>query len=373
MKYLNWSIITKERMLNYLKDYKYSRLNGLNIRYSLNDLKMLDKEMFYKHLVGFMDGDGSFRSGRRDNGTRYSPTITFKLHKDDVDYMSYVAKVLNVSNTNFYTNKKDNTLALIISKQNEIKDIILPIFDTYKLLGAKKYDYELWRNIVIIYNDKINLDKSTRLRICDDYNIALNTNSEIHTPNYDYVMNNINNEYILGFIEAEGYFGIKYQNKKFHVNIEISQHKNSENLLKGIQNTIINWPCDNNLNYELKPLTNKLYPDQNKYRIIISGVDRLYYQIIPTILNNELYTRKYIDFIMWTVSVIIIKHGLHKTTIGVDLLNHIRSTINSKRYSTNNKLLPSINDIMKVLDITPIYNPTLSHEYNYRNNRKSKL
>lgn len=369
MKYLNWSISIKERMLNYLRDYEYSRLNGLNIRHSLINSRNLDKEMFYKHLVGFTDGDGSFGAGRRDNGNRYAPRYRVSLHKDDIEYLEFILKQLDIDIKIYIQSDK---ATLFISKISDLNNKVIPIFDKYKLLGTKAYDYKLWRELYYIYMNK-DIIKSNRLELCNKLNENLNKKTDLHIPNYDYIINNINNEYIIGFIEAEGYFGVKSQNNKYNINIEITQHIDSIMLIKSIQNTIINWPCDNNLNYELKPLTNKLYPDKNKYRIIISGVDRLYYQIIPIMLNNELYTRKYIDFIMWTVSVIIIKHGLHKTTIGVDLLNHIRSTINSKRYNTNNKNLPSLNDIMQVLDITPIYNPTLSHEYNYRNNRKSKL
>lgn len=108
-------------------------------------------------------------------------------------------------------------------------------------------------------------------------------------------------------------------------------------------------------------------------------------------LNSGLYTRKYIDFVMWFSSIIIIKHGLHKTLEGQLLLaprgspnprvgwcrggkifprglppkGGAAGCINSNRYFQKNELVP-LDFILEVLSMKPIYDPSKPHEYNYR-------
>lgn len=95
-------------------------------------------------------------------------------------------------------------------------------------------------------------------------------------------------------------------------------------------------------------------------------MDNLYYKIVPLILNNSLYTRKSIDFVMWIVAIIIKKHGLHHLNEGINLLNKLRDSINKNRYSLNNNNIPSLLEILLVLSINSIYDDSKPHEINYR-------
>lgn len=79
---------------------------------------------------------------------------------------------------------------------------------------------------------------------------------------------------------------------------------------------------------------------------------------------------------MWIIAIIIKKHGLHNLTEGLYLLDKFRLTINKNRYYLNNKNIPSLFEIVKVLSINSIYNPSNPHEINYRlytSNTRNKL
>ena len=71
----------------------------------------------------------------------------------------------------------------------------------------------------------------------------------------------------------------------------------------------------------------------------------LYNYIIPWVLNNNIQTRKHIDFLLWTLLIIIIKHGLSK-----NLQIILKKNINTKRYKEYE--LPDIEDLIYVLSLT---------------------
>lgn len=66
------------------------------------------------------------------------------------------------------------------------------------------------------------------------------------------------------------------------------------------------------------------------------------------------------------ISNIILKHGLHYTDEGKELLFKIKNSMNKNRYN-NIDIIPSIDEIMNVLSIKPIYDPNKTQDYNSRN------
>lgn len=351
----------KDLISKYLLNYENSRLNITN----LNNIE-IDHNNFCSHFSGFLDGDGSLKTGRRDEGKRYNPTIVIELHKDDWEYLDLLNKYFQFNTLLYYQNKNRNTVTLIVSNLLIINNVLIPLLNEYKLLGKKYYDYLLWKKLVDLYYNEL-IDKSEKLLICNKYRVLINKYNEIDKfPLMDHIINNINTPKVLGFIEAEGHFSIKPKLQKYLLRIEILQRKESEPYLKGIYNLIENWYVDPIYKFKLKPITKLLYKEENKLKVHILGIDRLYYSVIPTILHYGLYTRKYIDFVLWIIGTIIRKHGLHHTIEGQLLLEEIRLSYNKNRYSLNNTKIPSLLNILKVLSIKPVYDPSKSHDINYR-------
>lgn len=353
------SSYNKNLISKYLLNYENSRLNITNF----NNIE-INHNNFCSHFSGFLDGDGCLRTGRRDQGKRYNPTILIELHKDDWEYLDLLNKYFKLNSLLYYSNR--NSVILIVSNVLIINNLLIPLLNEYKLLSKKYYDYLLWKEVVNIYYNKL-IDKSERLLICDKYHVLINKYNEINKfPLMEHINNNINTLKVLGFIEAEGHFTIKPKSQKYLLRIEILQRKESEPYLKGIYNLIDNWYVDPIYQFKLKPITKLLYKEEEKLKVYILGIDRLYYSVIPTILHYGLYTRKYIDFVLWIIGVIIKKHGLHHTIEGQLLLEEIRLSYNKNRYNLNNNIIPSLLNILKVLSIKPLYDPNKSHDINYR-------
>ena len=121
-----------------------------------------------------------------------------------------------------------------------------------------------------------------------------------------------------------------------------------------------------NIKTYLNKYTLKLYKDKEILRIRISSSDYLYWIFYPYLLQTNWNTRKSIDMTLHMVAVIILKHGLHYTPEGLNLILKIKNTMNKKRYM-NNYIIPSVDEILFVLSKEPIYNPKISQIINARN------
>jgi hypothetical protein len=66
----------------------------------------------------------------------------------------------------------------------------------------------------------------------------------------------------------------------------------------------------------------------------IRDVDVLYFIILPFFSSLCFVSRKYIDFQLWTLGLLLHKYGYVYTKPGKDLLLKIKNNMNNKRYST---------------------------------------
>lgn len=107
-----------------------------------------------------------------------------------------------------------------------------------------------------------------------------------------------------------------------------------------------------------------------------SGIDRLYYYIIPNFQKAEFHSRKHVDFVLWCRAVKINKFGYHLSDSGKSLLLAIIASINAKRYTTtlnyeNNVV--SQEDIEKVFSMKPVYsNELIPYSESSKSNKSTK-
>lgn len=213
---LNYSDIIKIKLIDNLLNYEINRINGLNLSY----LKF-NKENFESHFVGFFDGDGSCRTGKRDNNLRYTPNLLIKLHIDDQEYLNIIINYFKVSTKIYY--EENNTKSLLNINTEDKLFVFIKLLDNNKLLTKKYYDYILWKELFNIYYNKL-IIKSDKLELCNEINKKINKYIDINKfPNTEHIINNINTNKVLGFIEAEGHFGIKSQSQKYITSLEILQ------------------------------------------------------------------------------------------------------------------------------------------------------
>lgn len=340
-----------------------------------NNLKNNSKQMWW--LVGFTDGDGGFHCVVNKQNKAMQFKLRYHIHKDDIICLENIKNILNI-NLKIYFSKDKDLISIDILNQSYLKDIIIPIFINYPLLTIKYYSFLKWNKQFNIY---INKEKSLEWHI---ENKKLINNYE-HDINIPIPYNLININWLIGFIEAEGYLNFNPGNKtKITVRgmLTITQDKRSLNTLITIKNLITLWSYHNNT-----PLPIKLYLDEklninknwvfiNKesklgiHLLSINNIDMLYYIVLPKLKSELWYTRKKEDFYMWEIGLTIIIRGLHHTSEGLNLLNELHDNINKKRY--NKSYIIPYDNINKVINIKSIYNYNLPYNINTLINTKKR-
>lgn len=359
------------------------------------DLNM-DLNQFKLWLIGFVDGEGSFTTNLKYNKNKEIISISFilkiGLHKDDINILNYILKRFNLINKLEFYPEKNNKISISIIDPIILKELIIPIFisnytkyntahkgghgasvpNDFNRLNTKKFhDFKLWLEMFNLNQDK-SITFKDKLPKLMELRSKINNYKVIHN---DKLLNiNINPNWLTGFTEAEGCFHINYNNIKKNINLTyiLTQRKESiklfENLLIYFKSLIEenNKELPENIKIYLNKYTLKLYKNKNILRIRISSSDYLYWILFPYLLQTNWNTRKNIDMTLHMVAVIILKHGLHYTPEGLNLILKIKNSMNKKRYMNNN-IIPSVDEILFVLSKEPIYNPNISQIINARN------
>lgn len=364
-----YSMYSNKTQLNLIKLFNNYELNNINDPKFIDKSDKLEVERFKQWLVGFIDGDGTFRMHVRDNNTRVEFSFSIHIHSDDVKLLERIKYMLDLNNNNIHMDKAANLCVLTTSRMEILLNTIIPIFDKYPLLTKKRYDYKLWREAIMMYVDSSGSDLKERrkevvLKILDMKNNFNNYDNTLLFPKYEDIVLNYNLYWLIGFIEAEGSFSIKTQKDSVH--FIITQREESAPALQLILDNLLNIIPDDNcpIKDEIEPIKNKLYKDGNKDRIIITTLDFIYWCFIPYLLEYNFNSRKFIDFCYWIVIVYAKKHGFLKTYEGQELLNKVKKTINNKRYLTN--YVMDLNELLSVLNNPSIFDINNSHKNNYR-------
>jgi hypothetical protein len=142
---------------------------------------------FIEWLVGVTEGDGYFSMDQHKNG---SWSFTFGIGQSvyNARLLFYIKRVLGYGSV---TKSGVGEIKFRIRDSKVLKEVIIPIFDSYVLHTSKCFDYELWKEALLNPHlrarNKVLMDT-----IPDDYK---SPHSSVPTKNW-----------IVGFVEAEGSF-----------------------------------------------------------------------------------------------------------------------------------------------------------------------
>lgn len=355
---LNWTSFIKERFKKLLIQYEYCRNNKI-LHYPV-DLENIDLKRYYLSFIGFMDGDGSIKSGKRVGHIkgiyRFAPNFTLKIHQVDTPFLELIIRVLDLSNKSIYISTDKNGAYITISKQKDIK-LVMDIIDNNQvfLTQKKARDYLLFKKLLLyidetqlITHDIIWVEKG--LEIIKDLNTYNNLPSDEKTLNN--IKKNLSIDYILGFIEAEGSLILHYNTKKENIfnSFEITQNKANNFILLGILDFIkeYNNPLIIKENVEIK--SKGIVEDKSKSRkqtlsrLTLTNNDVLFNKIIPLMMSSNLYSKMQINLIYWIFGVIICK-DLKSYDECKNLYLKIKEVINS-----NSTDLLDLNEILIILN-----------------------
>ena len=122
------------------------------------------------------------------------------------------------------------------------------------------------------------------------------------------------------FSKSSLWFGITQKDKK---------------ILEAIKTFIRNIPLNpphENLFQPLKPNVICAKNNTNSFQLVITDKDILFQYIYPFFRDVYFYSRKGIDFSIWSLVLYIFIYGYHNLPNGREILLKLANNINSKRY-----------------------------------------
>ena len=140
-------------------------------------------------IAGFTSGDGSFQIKLRklntNIGYRVSLLYSFHLHIRDLDVLKGLATHFSSNSKNLNSNEKkvsiseDKSVHLQIAKFTDINEKIIPFFEKYPIEGVKSLDFEDFKKVCKLIENKKHL---TPLGIKAILDIKLNMNQNRKIP-----------------------------------------------------------------------------------------------------------------------------------------------------------------------------------------------
>lgn len=358
LSFISAIFFSKWGWLNDIKIYQAPPLKLEVKAPNTNGLNHIPVE-FIGWFVGFTDGEGNFfiKIDKAKNFVGFRFKIN--LHLDDLNTLEYIKENLGVGRVK---SLNDRTVTFEITNSAEIKQIIIPLFTNYPLLTVKKLNFEKFKSAFEMKYNYIDNSFNLILDLKNNMNTKLDYSSkEVSDWNKDNLLNGkITPYWLLGFMEAEGTFGIKNLRPYF----QISQHECSRSTLELIQLYFENLLENKLVNYSSLPLielkfTRTLNKKTNVYSYVVSGIDTQYYYILPFFYNLQFKSRKGVDFKLWMIALLLYKRGYFYTDQGRNLLVDIINNINTKRYSTQPLDYSKNLDLKKINDLFNSPSPIL--------------
>lgn len=270
------------------------------------------------------------------------------MHIDDVAVLYIIRDKLRIGIISI----KGNTCSFRVSSFQVIIESLLPIFDQYPLLTHKQLDYQDWKRAIMLKKlGQINgrsLNNDIFLQIV---NIKNNINKS--RTNYDgYAFSNdmINKNWLVGFIEGDGTF--YFSNSSVVFGITQKDKKILEAIAYFLQHNVPLSPPYKNLCVPNKPNC-IIKNNTNAFQLVITDKDVLFQYIYPFFRYLSFYSRKGIDFSIWSLVLYIFIYGYHNLPSGREILLKLSNKINSKRYFSDLSDFIEADEITNLFSIRP--------------------
>ena len=167
---------------------------------------------------------------------------------------------------------------------------------------------------------------------------------------------NISPYWLLGFVEAEGYFSIAKTNHSLEFGI--GQTLSELKVLEAIRNFLLNLPGSykitrSDTNVVGINIDNKAKNENSKpmAKIKVNKTDYITNILVPFFDNLNWLSKKELDYIDWKLILSIKNQGKHFTKEGQELITLISKRMNLNRLSTNPDTLSVINLQERILKL----------------------
>lgn len=341
-------------------NYKLSQLGIAAILYKVLDKPMpspMDRNQFSHWLTGFIDGEGNFQAFM-DNG-RLRLIFRIRLHIDDIAVLHTIREFLGVGSVT----SNNDTCLYMISDRTSLSSVLIPLLNEYNLYTTKWLDYLTFRTLLEFL---CNSHTALLSQADKEWIVPLISNMNSGRESYDYSLIPtlvVNPYWLLGFIEAEGTFGIRNSVPYF----QVAQHIKSTIVLDSITSYLKSLPqlFTFTLNSPQVAVGKVVNRKTDVAVLSINNIDALYDYFMFFLLDMPFQTRKGIDFYYWCIVLHMHKFGHYYLAQGKALVVAIANFINKGRYSNNPNRVdaPSLSLIQEVLGLTlPVkLTPQMSH------------
>nr|QJQ34997.1 LAGLIDADG endonuclease [Fusarium sacchari] len=255
-------------------------------------LKPLNDKQFGHYLAGLIDGDGHFRSFFLEKTTQQQLVIVFS--SSDVQLAYYIKSIIGFGNVKQVKDK--NAYLYIISNKDGMLRVINLI--NGKLRTINKFNQVI--NNILAHSELAPSKESIEFKINDS--------------------NDFHNHWLAGFSDADASFQIKIINRMNKPRPEI---RLNFQIVAPLQK-------DKNVLFWLKDL----FGGNIGYR---ESQDTYYYgstsfgsalKVIRYFDNFHLQSSKYINYLKWRKTYILIQERHHLTEIGIDKIMKFKKSMN---------------------------------------------
>ena len=309
----------------------------------------LQDNEFLQWFVGFSDAEGSFMISIR-NKTEVHFVFKITLHIDDVAVLYTIREKLGIGVVSI----EGKACSFRVHSFQVIIDNLIPIFDKYPLLTHKQLDYRDWKKAILLKKEGQNISRSLSIKTLEKINEIKNGMNALRTNYEGYILTNdmVTKNWLVGFIEGDGSF--YFSNSSAALSITQKDRKILEAISYFLQNIPLS-PLFSNLVVPDKPncfITKK----QNGYQLVITEKDVLFQYILPFFQNLNFYSRKKIDFLIWSIGLFLFIYGYVHLPKGKELLLKLSNSMNSKRYFSDLSDFIDVQEITELFESEPPFN-----------------
>ena len=282
------------------------------IKPSLHLKNESQKFFFGSYIAGLFEGDGHIILSKNISQNKISyPYLAITFAKKDLPLIN---KLVELFGGRLRFKEKENAIVWIINKHEELINLVYLINGFLRTPKIIKFN-----NLIKWLNDRY------------QYNIKINT-----VDSRDLKTNN----WLAGFIDADGGFKIRYTEKRLdnisgkvltkeriEVRFALEQRQNLQLINTSYENIMVE--IQNFFNLENKLKTSK-HNNREYWIVEIASLNRLKF-IIEYLKNFPLLTAKRNDFEDWLKVYYLIENKEHLTESGKLQIKKIKSNFNNNR------------------------------------------
>jgi hypothetical protein len=295
-----------------------------------------NQQLNSKFVTGFADAESSFgvylkENNKRKIGWQVRAIFQIHLHRKDQVLLEQIRSYFGVGR--IYSHGK-NSITYVVDTASDLEAIINH-FEKYPLITQKRADYELFKQIVLMVLNKehhthegikkiVAIKASINLGLSAELKAAFPEAEPVQRPLVE-LPENIDPNWLAGFVEGEGCFYVSIFNSKasktgtaVYLRFTITQHSRDLQLMNSLA---AYFGCGH---LRVDPKTPAVYFSVSSF----SDIDE---KVIPFFQKYPLQGAKVLNFQDFCRVALLMKDKSHLTAEGLEQIREIKAGMNTGR------------------------------------------